>query len=338
MVRLAAVLRPRGFDLVRSTSSTGKMASGRPDTMPRLKRCLSAVVSRARKELGPRRLIIGGRSMGGRAASMLAADGMACDALLLLAYPLHPAGKPEQLRDAHLPQIKVPVLCSTARATPVPPRPDGERSRHRARAVGDGTGWEGADHSFHVLKSSGRTDADVLDEVGDCKPALALPADEAAGPVLRWNVEQRRPGSATGVPAPTNVVKLAYRVREARWRDAAGDLLRSGRRHRQFLRPPDRRRLRRRGGSQHLRRLPLSHRQLRAGRRDLPVRLQPRRVHGAQHRRHDPQVRDPRGAPTSSTTTPPSSCTATGSTRTSPGRRSSGRTIPSPAPRPFPSG
>src|SRR5947209_7813209 len=107
MVRLAAALRPRGFDLVRFNFLYRENGSARPDTMPRLKRCLAAVVSRTRKELGPRRLIIGGRSMGGRAASMLAADGMACDALLLLAYPLHPAGKPERLRDAHLPQIKV---------------------------------------------------------------------------------------------------------------------------------------------------------------------------------------------------------------------------------------
>ena len=49
--------------------------------------------------------------MGGRAASMLAADGFACAGLLLFAYPLHPAGQPEKLRVAHLPDIKVPVLC-----------------------------------------------------------------------------------------------------------------------------------------------------------------------------------------------------------------------------------
>ena len=42
---------------------------------------------------------------------MLAAEDFECDALLLLAYPLHPAGKPEKLRDAHLSQIRVPVLC-----------------------------------------------------------------------------------------------------------------------------------------------------------------------------------------------------------------------------------
>jgi predicted alpha/beta-hydrolase family hydrolase len=54
--------------------------------------------------------------MGGRAASMLAAEGFACDGLLLFAYPLHPAGKPEQLRDAHLPDITVATLCINRRA------------------------------------------------------------------------------------------------------------------------------------------------------------------------------------------------------------------------------
>ncbi len=167
MVRLAAVLRPRGFDLVRFNFLYRENGSGRPDAMPRLKRCLEAVVARTRKELGPRRLIIGGRSMGGRAASMLAADGMACDALLLLAYPLHPAGKPEQLRDAHLPQIKVPVLCFNGTRDPLCRRDLMENALASVRAPWEMHWLEGADHSFHVLKSSGRTDADVLDEVGD---------------------------------------------------------------------------------------------------------------------------------------------------------------------------
>jgi predicted alpha/beta-hydrolase family hydrolase len=61
-------------------------------------------------ELG-RNAIIGGRSMGGRAASMLAADGFPCLGLLLFAYPLHPAGRPDKLRIGHLPEIRVPVLC-----------------------------------------------------------------------------------------------------------------------------------------------------------------------------------------------------------------------------------
>ena len=57
-----------------------------------------------------RRLVLGGRSMGGRVASLLVADGLAADGLVFLSYPLHPAGKPEQLRDAHLPAIHCPML------------------------------------------------------------------------------------------------------------------------------------------------------------------------------------------------------------------------------------
>src|SRR5256885_1986603 len=70
MVRLAAVLRPRGFDLVRFNFLYRENGSGRPDAMPRLKRYLRAVVSRTRKELGPRRLIIGGSLTRGGATTL----------------------------------------------------------------------------------------------------------------------------------------------------------------------------------------------------------------------------------------------------------------------------
>jgi predicted alpha/beta-hydrolase family hydrolase len=98
---------------------------------------------------------------------MLAAEGFRCDGLLLLAYPLHPAGKPEQLRDAHLRAIQVPVLCLNGTRDALCKRELMERAIERV-----GPHWtmhwlEGADHSFHVLKSSGRTDADVLAEIGD---------------------------------------------------------------------------------------------------------------------------------------------------------------------------
>src|SRR3979490_2784299 len=104
-------LRARGLHVVRFTFPYREKGSSHPDTMPRLKECVAAVAAHARSELGPQTLILGGRSMGGRGDSMLAADGFPCDGLLLLAYPLHPAGKPEELRDAHLAKIEVPVLC-----------------------------------------------------------------------------------------------------------------------------------------------------------------------------------------------------------------------------------
>jgi len=162
----ANTLRSRGLGVVRFNFLYKEKKSGRPDPMPRLKECITAVVSRVREEIEPKTLIIGGRSMGGRAASMLAADGFACDGLLLLAYPLHPPGKPDQLRDAHLPAIKVPVICFNGTRDPFCTPELMEAVLKRVKADWDMYWIEGADHSFHVLKSSGRTDGQVLDEIG----------------------------------------------------------------------------------------------------------------------------------------------------------------------------
>jgi predicted alpha/beta-hydrolase family hydrolase len=171
MLRLRDALRSRGIDVVRFNFLYKEKGSGRPDPMPLLQETVSAVVERAREELRPDVLIIGGRSMGGRAASMLAADGFACDGLLLLAYPLHPAGQPEKLRDAHLPSIAVPALCFNGTRDDLC-RPDlMEAVLKRVQPTFTMHWLEGADHSFHVLKSSGRTDAQVLDEVGDATRA-----------------------------------------------------------------------------------------------------------------------------------------------------------------------
>jgi predicted alpha/beta-hydrolase family hydrolase len=165
LVATANALRAHGIGVVRFNFLYKEKKSGRPDPMPRLEECFSAVVARTREELEPKTLIIGGRSMGGRAGSMLAAKGFDCDGLLLLAYPLHPPGKPEQPRDAHLPSIKVPVICFNGTRDPFCTPSLMEDVLKRL-----GPNWEmhwveGADHSFHVLKSSGKTDAQVLEEI-----------------------------------------------------------------------------------------------------------------------------------------------------------------------------
>jgi predicted alpha/beta-hydrolase family hydrolase len=166
VVGTTAVLREHGLTTVRFNFPYREKKSGRPDPMPVLKACIESVVAHVRSELAPGRLIIGGRSMGGRAASMLAADGFTADGLLLLAYPLHPPRQPAKLRDAHLPSIAMPTLCI-----------NGTRDEFCTRTLMDDVmtrvqssfrmHWiEGADHSFHVLKSSGRTDADVMADIG----------------------------------------------------------------------------------------------------------------------------------------------------------------------------
>jgi len=138
---------------------------GRPDPPARLEATVVAVAEHARTALGARRLTLGGRSMGGRIASQAVAAGLAADGLVFLAYPLHPPGRPEQLRDRHLPAVEPPMLFVQGTRDDFA-RPDlleavvgrlGDRATlHRV---------EGADHSFGVLKRTGRTPAEVREEV-----------------------------------------------------------------------------------------------------------------------------------------------------------------------------
>lgn len=167
MVRLAQTLRSCGLGVVRFNFPYREQGSRRPDTAARLKECLLTVMARTRGELGPRTLLIGGRSMGGRIASMLAAEGAACDGLLLFAYPLHAPGEPDRLRDAHLPQIKVPVLCFNGTRDALCRRDLMERALAGVQAPWHMHWLEGADHSFRVLKSLRRTEDQVQDEIGD---------------------------------------------------------------------------------------------------------------------------------------------------------------------------
>ncbi len=136
-----------------------------PDPPELLEATARAVGDHVRSALGARRLVLGGKSMGGRIASQAVAKGSAADALVFLGYPLHPPGRPQILRDRHLPQVGVPMLflqgtrdafarwdlieATTARL--------GDRATlHRL---------EGADHSFAVLKRSGRSAQEVEREI-----------------------------------------------------------------------------------------------------------------------------------------------------------------------------
>lgn len=162
LVALSRALAAAGISVVRFNFDYRAQGAKRPDAMPRLKARMRALVEDVRAKLSPQRLLIGGRSMGGRVATMLAAEGFACDGLMLFAYPLHPTGQPEKLRDAHLPKIRVPVLCFNGTRDALCTRELMEKALTPSWTMH----WlDGADHSFHVLKGSGRTDAEVLDEV-----------------------------------------------------------------------------------------------------------------------------------------------------------------------------
>lgn len=172
---ITAAARARGISTVRFNLLYAELGKKRPDPMPRVIACLEAVVAHVRSEVAPSRLIVGGSSMGGREFSMAVADGLACDRLLLLAYPLHPPGQPDKLRVEHLPRITVPVLCMNGTRDPfcTPALMD-----QTLATLGDNwtMKWLAeADHSFHVLKRTGRTNAEVIDEAADAIASWASP-------------------------------------------------------------------------------------------------------------------------------------------------------------------
>ena len=139
-----------------------------PDARPVLEHCWRTVVAyvRAAPDLAPAWLAIGGRSMGGRMASYVVAGGVAVDALVLLGYPLYPAGKPAQVRADHLPRIAVPTLFvqgtrdALADATRLQRAVD--PMRHAA------VHWiDQADHGFRVPKRTGRTESDIHQDIAN---------------------------------------------------------------------------------------------------------------------------------------------------------------------------
>jgi len=113
MVTFSTELAARGIDTVTFNFFYSERGRGGPDPNDKLEACYRAVIeaSRKHKKLARNRLAIGGKSMGGRIASQVAATG-AGDllGLVFIGYPLHPPGQPEKLRSKHLPLIKSPML------------------------------------------------------------------------------------------------------------------------------------------------------------------------------------------------------------------------------------
>jgi predicted alpha/beta-hydrolase family hydrolase len=112
MVRAAEGLASRGVDVMTFDFLYMHARRRLPDRTDRLEACWREAIALARAELRPASLFVGGKSMGGRIASHIAAAGEpAVDGLVLLGYPLHPPKQPEKLRVAHLAGIRAPILC-----------------------------------------------------------------------------------------------------------------------------------------------------------------------------------------------------------------------------------
>ena len=114
MVDFAHGLSALGIDVITFNFLYTEQGRRIPDRAPALESCFRAVIDRVRAEVdsAQQSLFIGGKSMGGRIASQVAAADAALPiaGLVLLGYPLHPPGKPDERRDKHLPAIARPML------------------------------------------------------------------------------------------------------------------------------------------------------------------------------------------------------------------------------------
>jgi predicted alpha/beta-hydrolase family hydrolase len=114
MVAFAEALAARGIDVVTFNFLYTEQKRRLPDKGPVLEACYRAAIDATQREVASARraLFIGGKSMGGRIATQVAAGDatLALTGLVLLGYPLHPPGRPDKRRDAHLPDVKRPML------------------------------------------------------------------------------------------------------------------------------------------------------------------------------------------------------------------------------------
>lgn len=158
MAAMAEGLAARGWRMVRfefpymaRQRITGKRSA--PDRMPVLQECFRAQVELERGN-GP--LVIGGKSMGGRIASVLA-DALAVQGCLCLGYPFHPPGKPEQLRTEHLAALTTPTLILQGERDTFGRL--GEVEAYLLSAQVQVQWLPAGDHSFKPTRSSGLTEA-----------------------------------------------------------------------------------------------------------------------------------------------------------------------------------
>ena len=169
MEATAQRLAARGVATLRYQFPYVEQGSRRIDPEPLLLDTVRAAVAMGHEAAGGVPLIAGGKSMGGRMTSRAAAAAPLAGVagLAFLGFPLHPAGQPGTSRAEHLAKVALPMLFLQGTRDTLADLP-------LLRPVVDKLGpratlhvVEHADHMFHVLKKTGRTDEQVMDELAD---------------------------------------------------------------------------------------------------------------------------------------------------------------------------
>jgi predicted alpha/beta-hydrolase family hydrolase len=143
--------------------AAGRRSPDRPPVLEATVREAAAEVARLAK-VPVERVVLGGRSMGGRIGSMVAADDGALG-LVLLGYPLHPPGKATQLRVEHFPRLGMPALFVSGTRDAFGSPEELKRATKKIRGAVSFHWIETGDHGFKPLKSSGLTVNGVLADV-----------------------------------------------------------------------------------------------------------------------------------------------------------------------------
>jgi predicted alpha/beta-hydrolase family hydrolase len=183
MESVATGLGARGIATLRYQFPYMEAGGKRPDPPAVAHAAVRAAVAEAGRLVPALPLIAGGRSFGGRMTSQAqaAAPLPGVRGLAFIGFPLHPAGRPSDDRAGHLFDVAVPMLflqgTRDALAELSLLRPLVGRLGPRATL----TLFEGADHSFHVRKSTGRNDAEVRSEMLDALAAWAEAVTGGAG-------------------------------------------------------------------------------------------------------------------------------------------------------------
>ena len=169
METVAAGLSQRGIASLRYQFPYMEKGGKRPDPPAVAHAAVRAAVAEAGRRFPALPLVAGGRSFGGRMTSQAQASSPlpGVRGLAFLGFPLHPAGKPSSDRARHLTEVNIPMLFLQGTRDTL-----AELSLLEAvvKSLGSRAALhllEGADHSFHVLKSSGRNDREVMDEALD---------------------------------------------------------------------------------------------------------------------------------------------------------------------------
>ena len=172
MQLFATGLAARGFDAMTFNFVYMENRRGAPDPKAKLEACYRAVIEAAQnhKKFKGNRVVIGGKSMGGRIASQVAATPASAphvSALVFLGYPLHPPGRPDKLRDAHLPEITAPMLFVQGSRDTFGTTDEIRDLIKRLHLNATLYPIEGGDHSLKVPKKGNPPQAEVYDTIVD---------------------------------------------------------------------------------------------------------------------------------------------------------------------------